>query len=332
MENFSGRKLEEIFLSTFHNKLSFSDFLNLDVSSEYEKIPLKRRVIYSPSEKLKMIHRFINKTVFDCFDYNKDVVYSYRKGVSTRDAVEKHSNSIFYFHTDIKDFFKFIGYSEVRKAIETKVKLSPASDFLSYIDRIIELVVVDGHIPAGFSTSPILSNVSLSDFDDNIYSFCLNEGLVYTRYSDDIFISSDKDDFFDFIEIKVLKLLREHVNSAISINERKTKFYKRGGNFKILGYVILPNGIVTLPKKEKDDIELMIYFYLTDKDKLEDYFLNNVMHGNALSEGKSTLEHAITKISAKLIAFNSMDKQYVSKLRKKYGNTVIDMFIRKSAR
>ena len=332
MEYYSSRKLEEIFLSTFHNKLSFSDFVNLDVSSEYKKISLRKRVVYSPSEKLKMMHRFLNKTIFDYFDYNKDIVYSYRKGVSTRDAVERHSDSTFYFHTDIKDFFKFIGHAEVRKALETKVKPSPASDFLSYIDRIIELVVVDDHIPAGFSTSPVLSNVSLSDFDDNLYSLCLDEGLVYTRYSDDILISSDKDDFFDFIEMKVLNLLRDHVNSAVSINDRKTKFYKRGGNFKILGYVILPNGIVTLPKKEKDDIELMIYFYLTDKDKLEDYFLNNVMHGNAVSEGKSTLEHAITKISAKLIAFNSMDKQYISKLRKKYGNTVIDMFIRKSAR
>lgn len=48
------------------------------------------------------------------------------------------------------------------------------------------------------------------------------------------------------------------------------------------------------------------------------------------SDDKPIRERALGTLSGKLIAFNSMDKQYVSKLRRKYGNTVVDMFIRKS--
>lgn len=326
------RSLKEIFVSTFHDKLKFEDFLELDINGEFEKIPLKKRTVYAPTSKLKQIHRFLNNTVLEFADYNADVVFSYRKGVSTRDAVEKHSQNNFFFQTDLSNFYGNIHKVDVQNALTNQLKNTPVSDIQNYIDRILELVVVDDHIPAGFSTSPLLSNICLFKFDNELSKYCHENELTYTRYSDDLIISGATNNFINEIEPVINRLLEKCINTEISINSTKTKLHKKGHNFKLLGFNILPNGVVTIPSADKKEVELLLYFYLTDNDKFENYFKKSLAEKELESDNKPIREHAIGTLSGKMIAFNSMDKQYVSKLRRKYGNTVIDMFIRKSVK
>ncbi|MBL1384973.1 MAG: RNA-directed DNA polymerase [Colwellia sp.] len=326
------RSLREIFISTFHEKMSFQDFIQLDVGSEFQKFNLKRRTLYAPSPKLKQIHRFLNNTIFEFADYNTDVVFSYRKGVNIRDAVEKHSDNNFFFQTDLSNFYSNIHESDVSRALSNQLTNTPVSDIEKYIDKVIELVVFDDHIPAGFSTSPILSNICLFEFDNQLNKYCNEHNLTYTRYSDDLIISSKADHFSEDIESVVSNLLSEYINAGIIINKLKTKLHKKGHNFKLLGFNVLPNGVVTIPSVDKKEIETLLYFYLTDSNKFENYFQSTFCNTETELGEKSLRELAIGKLSGKLIAFNSMDKQYVSKLRRKYGNTMIDMFIRKSVK
>ena len=326
------RSLQQIFVSTFHDKIKFEEFLQLDVNSEYQKFSLKKRSVYAPTPKLKMIHRFLNHTVFEFADYNTDVVFSYRKGVSTRDAIEKHSHRNYFFQTDLSNFYANIYLSNVQEALATQLKNTPVLDLENYVDKILELVVVDDHIPAGFSTSPLLSNICLYSFDNELSKYCLRNDLTYTRYSDDLIISSDTSDFSNKIESVIIDLLEKYVNTKISINRAKTKRHKKGHRFKLLGFNILPNGVVTIPSADKKEVESLLYFYLTDKNKFESYFKKNVSEKEIELDAKAIREHALGSLSGKLIAFNSMDKNYVSKLRRKYGNAVLDMFIRKSVK
>ncbi|WP_281175787.1 reverse transcriptase family protein [Catenovulum maritimum] len=306
--------------------------MQIDVNGEFQKINLKKRTVYAPTPKLKLLHRFINNTVLEFADYNADVVFSYRKGVSIRNAVEKHSHNNFFFQTDLSNFYGNIHQSEVQTALMNQLKNTPVLDVEKYIQRIVELVIVDDHIPAGFSTSPLLSNICLFSFDNELLKYCQAHDLTYTRYSDDLIISGQTNEFAGDIEPVINNLLAEYVNTGISINKSKTKLHKKGHKFKLLGFSILPNGVVTIPSADKKEIESLLYFYLTDNNKFENHFKNTQNPKDIESYDKSLREHALGTLSGKLIAFNSMDKQYVSKLRRKYGNTVIDMFIRKSVK
>lgn len=328
----SKRSLEEVFVSTFHNKMSFTDFTTLNIDDEYKVIDLKKRRIYAPSPKLKKIHRFINKTVLEYAQFNEDVVFSYRKGFSTRDAVDKHANNKYFFQTDITDFYNSISLENVKYTLETQLENVPISDIKEYIQNILNLVVVDNHIPVGFSTSPLLSNICLMNFDNSLLKFCRENNLVYTRYSDDLIISGETKDFTSTIEKVVKETLKEKINSNAELNASKTKTHKKGHDFKLLGFSILPNGIATIPSSDKKEIESMLYFYLTNPLKFEDYVLKNMGFDKNEMSKKSIREYGASSLSGKLIAFNSMDKSYISKLRKKYGNTLIDMFIRKSVK
>lgn len=326
------RNLQQIFVSTFHDKIEFDEFLRLDVTNEYKKISLKKRTVYAPTPKLKLIHRFLNHTVFEYADYNTDVVFSYRKGVSTRDAIEKHSHSNFFFQTDLSNFYANIYQSDVQNALTTQLKNTPVLDVENYVDKILELVVVDDHIPAGFSTSPLLSNICLFSFDNELSKYCQRNALIYTRYSDDLIISGDTNGFTNEIESVIIDLLEKYVNTKISINTAKTKQHKKGHKFKLLGFNILPNGLVTIPSEDKKEVESMLYFYLTDNDKFDSFFKKNMSEKEIELGEKSIRESALGSLSGKLIAFNSMDKNYITKLRRKYGNAVLDMFIRKSVK
>lgn len=327
--NEAKRSLEEIFVTTFHEKMSFEEFLKLDVNNEFHRIELKKRIIYAPSLKLKLIHKFINKTVLEFADYCSDVVFSYRKGVSIRDAVEKHSGNNVFFQTDFSNFYSSIHLSNVASSLNNQLSNIVISDISLYVNRIIELTVIDDHIPVGFATSPLLSNICLFDFDNHLLEYCNSNNLTYTRYSDDIIISGINGEFIKDIKEVIENLLIKHVSAHIHLNESKTKVNKKGHNFKLLGFNILPNGTVTIPSTDKKEVELLLYFYLTDNSKFENYF-GTIIENKKLELGEKSLrEHAISLLSGKLIAFNSMDKHYISKLRRKYGNTVIDMFIRK---
>jgi RNA-directed DNA polymerase len=101
------------------------------------------------------------------------------------------------------------------------------------------------------------------------------------------------------------------------INHKKTKFYNRGNKIKILGAVITPNNMITVDKRLKSDIEILFHFYKTDRLKyneiLEQRFNNNEK-----------------KVYGILSYINSLDSAFLLKLRKKYGNYIVDAFLHRS--
>ncbi|AZQ85328.1 RNA-directed DNA polymerase [Colwellia sp. Arc7-635] len=324
------RSLEDIFLSTFHNKYSFKEFIELDISKEYEIFNINDRTIYSPSAKLKAFHRFIISCILEYAEFNKDVVFSYRKGTTIRDAVERHSNNSFFFQTDIKSFFTSISTNDVKSTLLHQLVDIPVSDVNHFIDLLIKYCVVDNILPTGFSTSPILSNLCLFKFDNQLEKLAKEKHLHYSRYSDDLILSSKSLDTLNEIELTIQRYLTQYINSTIKLNQSKTKITKKGQRIKLLGLVILPNGIVTIDKKTKRQMETLFHLYLTDDEKFENYISTHFK--NKKDQQTSLKEYGISILSGKLMAINSMDKGYLNKLRTKYGNTVIEMFLRKTVK
>ena len=96
--------LQTAFNSYFHDKYSFEDFLDINISTQYKNI-FHSKNTFSPEVKLKRFQQFLNVFIFDFLEVNKEVVFSYRKGVNNYDAVVPHKDSKYIFSTDIKSFF-----------------------------------------------------------------------------------------------------------------------------------------------------------------------------------------------------------------------------------
>lgn len=310
------KKLETLFEAMYHGKYSFKDFIESDISSEYEQIKLKERFVYKTTKKLKTFHSFISLFLLEYLNINTRVVYSYRKGCNSLDAVSKHSQSKYFFQTDIKHFFESLTTPLIRKTIILGSENSPISDIENHIERIVSLVTLNESLPLGFSSSPILSNACLYEFDNELESYCTRSGLIYTRYSDDIIVSGQEQTTIEGIDQTIEELLHKCYDRQLEINKQKSKYTRKGNKVKLLGLAILPNGKVTVDIKIKNEIEVLLFHYINNRDK----FLDHAKVEQDISKGVDLLFGYLNYVS-------TIDKDYLEKLRKKFGATVVDMFL-----
>ncbi|MHA6128644.1 reverse transcriptase domain-containing protein [Pseudomonas fluorescens group sp. PF-1] len=312
------QKLESVFEAMYHGKFDFKDFISGPTSELYKTIKFKNRTVYDADKKLKAYHKFLNLFLFEFLELNTRVVYSYRKGVNVIDAVKKHASSRHFFQTDLKNFFGSIDLDMIRAAIQENTENFPVSDVNENIERILELVSVSGVLPPGFATSPLISNACLYHFDNQVEKFCLNSGLIYTRYSDDIIISGSTNKLYG-LDAHIESMLKESFGEKVLINGSKSKYTSIGGKIKILGVVILPGGGITIDTKLKSKIEVLLHYFTSDRQKF-----------NVMLDDKDV--NGLLKVSGYLNYINTTDPAYLNKLRTKYGATVVDMFMRGSVK
>jgi RNA-directed DNA polymerase len=300
------RTFKQAFNAVFHDELAYEDFCNLDMEREIQSFAIANRTVFKMSDKFKQYLRFIDRVIFRSLAKDEDVAHSFIKGKSTLTAVKRHVLNKFFFLTDVEDFYSNITAVDVRRILNRDADLVPISDFKDFVDLIVEMTTVGGSIPVGFSTSPQLSNSFLFEFDGELNKFCQDNGLVYTRYVDDIIISGPSIEDVLTLRDKVPCFLNKYASSNLRLNSRKTRITHTGNKVKILGLVILPNGKITFDYKYKKNIESLVHFYVTDRKKYESFLEDAVKGGERSLFGM--LHYA-----------RSIDPEYINKLQRKYG-------------
>lgn len=300
------RTLEQAFNAVFHDETLFNHFCSLNTEQEITSFEIGNRTVFKASEKLKSYLKFIDKVILRNLAHENGVVHSFIKGKSTLTAVKSHASSKYFFLTDIRNFYENIKTDDVYKILQRDRELLPITDIESYIPHLSKVMTLQDSVPVGFPTSPQLSNAFLYEFDKALNSFCIEKSLTYTRYADDIIISGNNFNETKLLLPRVQELLSNHASPKMILKESKTLLTKKGNKVKILGLIITPDGYVTIDSKYKKDIETLLYFFGTNKEKYFDH-LNKKFKGDERS------------IFGLLHYANSVDPHYIEKLQKKYG-------------
>ncbi len=315
------QSIEELFDAMHHGKWRFSDFAEMDVSKNVTEKSFysagKSREIRIPSEKLRGAHDFLRLFLLNYLPINAEIVFSYRKGLSAYDAVVKHSSSKIFLTCDIGNFFPSIKRHRIKSTLAGAIEASPIRDLEVWLDRITDMVCLNNELPMGFSTSPTISNSVLMPFDNELQSYCAQNNLHVTRYSDDIIVSSEKSIDLGDVESQIAMILGATTQNEISLNIKKTKILAKGRQVKLLGMVLLPNGSISIDAEIKSEIEVLIHFYLHDKSKFTDRAGGDFRQSEA-------------RLSGLLNYANAIDQGYLDKLRKKFGVTIVDYFFHRS--
>lgn len=318
--------LEKLFNAMYHGKASFEDFLQSSTEQNYDRTDpadTGNRTLFKPKENLKTYHKFLNLFLFELLPINERVVFSYRKGFSAINAVEKHRHSKYFFQTDIKSFFDSIDRSLTKRTILAGSDFCPIEDLEEHIDRIVDLVCVDDAVPVGLPASAPLSNAVLFNFDNELEIICNSLDLHYSRYADDIIISGQVQENLSQIEQIAQQTLHRFASEKFFLHYGKTRFFQVGSKIKILGMMILPNGKISVDTKKKKDLEVLLHFYLNDRSRF------NKMVVELKSRPGETVEmnedDYIAFLSGNINYVDSIDPDYTDKLRRKFGTTTIDV-------
>lgn len=151
-------------------------------------------------------------------------------GIRKRDIltnVAPHLGSTFALKVDIADFYPSIHHTRVYRLFADSLECSP--DVSRALTR---LCTYKHHLALGLVTSPILADQILKRVDRRLAGACLKEGLVYTRFVDDITLSAP----FDFDDLRILRIVQSVLSEdGFRLNQAKSTFGHLNGPISITG-------------------------------------------------------------------------------------------------
>lgn len=312
--------LHKLFDAMYHGKYRFEEFLALSPGENYSPVSWKSRTIYKPSKILKGFHAFLNGFILEHLPVDTAVSFAYRKGATLIQAVEPHANSRAFFQTDLERFFDSITTPLVRKVLMESA--TPVADLHDHLEHILGLLTIDGKLPIGYSTSPIVSNACLLPFDRRMTQISQDRGWIYTRYADDIMLSTQERTNLSDAEAVIEDCLASELGDEFNLNPAKSKLTTVGRKVKLLGLVILPTGAIAIDRDVRNRIEAWIHFYLSDRARLLKIFEETYSQG---------MEEGLERLSGLISYAHAADPAYLEKLRSKFGTTVIDSLLHRSA-
>lgn len=212
-------------------------------------------------------------------------VKGFVRGIGYFDFLYEHVSThtpIYYMRLDIKDFFDSIKEDSVASYLKDFIKIGDV------VNAVTEICTLDGKLPQGAITSPMLSNIVLRRIDQRITLYCQSIGVTYSRYADDLLFSSHE---INFKEMKWFQNKIKHILKSIKlkINYRKIRYGK--DRIVLNGYVVEEN--VNLSRERLKRLTSILYYFNKSKnDYGKRYRIDNDLFSSAswLSELNSFLE------------------------------------------
>lgn len=173
-------------------QLSYYAFI-IDKKAAYSTFTIPRRNgrerrIEAPLPTLKYIQRLIHESLTHVYGPHQ-AVHGFRTGRSIVTNARNHLGRRYVLNVDLEDFFPSI----IRRRIYGRLIAEPyALD--SGVAHLISNLSTNayGRLPQGSPSSPVIANIIASKMDTDLANLCSSLYCRYTRYADDITISTSR--------------------------------------------------------------------------------------------------------------------------------------------
>ena len=139
------------------------------------------------------------------------------------------------------------------------------------LEKALSLCFLNGGLPQGTPISPTLTNLMMIPTDHCIAKVTrdMTPHLVYTRYADDIILSSDISFKWSDVQEKIIDIIKQF-NAPFTLNTSKTRYGSSAGRNWNLGVMLNANNEITVGHARKKAFKAMIFSFMND-------FNNNIM-------------------------------------------------------
>ena len=268
------------------------DLINTeDKSTLYRsfKIPKRSgglRQINAPLDELmgalKELKFLFEKQLFASYH---TAAFAYVKGRSTIDAVKRHqrNKSRWFLKLDFHDFF---GSSKPEFILAQLSLIFPYNEILAREDgreeltKALSLCYLNNGLPQGTPISPTLTNLFMIPVDHAIAKMSREHTphLIYTRYADDIILSSDLSFNWGDVQNAVLDIVNNKFHAPFTLNTNKTRYGSSAGRNWNLGVMLNNDNQITIGHSKKKVFKAMLFSFMNDEQNGNMWSLEDTQH------------------------------------------------------
>lgn len=208
---------------------------------------LKERVVFNPSPEYKKLLRATNSRFLRSAVLPQGVLGGVI-GKSIDDLAKVHCNQEAVLSMDLKNFFPSIKSGRVVKFF----RAAGCSPFIAGL--LTDLVTLNGSLPQGFPTSPMLANLIACNLDIQHITQGQKNNLRRTRWIDDIVFSGRSKDLTTNAK-SLLGAIKPH---GFQLNNKKTDYRVRSNN-PIAGGLDISCKVPHIPVVVIDKVREILY-------------------------------------------------------------------------
>lgn len=253
--------------------------------SDSQSSSKRYRMICVPHPQLMKAQRWIAQNIL-AHGRIHEASMAYKTGSKIVDAASLHCGCRWLIKLDIVNFFESIternvyrvfnkmGYQPLvafelarictRKGNRTRIRNPSSKKWRAKFDVYSKITSYNGvnmlgHLPQGAPTSPMLANLAMYDFDQSIAEIATDFGLTYTRYADDLTLSTEADDFSRVKAQEAIFQIYQVIRKfSFEPNLTKTQIIPPGARRVVLG-LLVDGKRPKLTKKFRDRLRLHLY-------------------------------------------------------------------------
>lgn len=222
---------------------------------------------------------------YDCLYHTS--AFAYIKKRSTLDSIKRHQENQSKWFAKY-DFSNFFGSTTPEFVYHMLSMIYPFSSIMEdevgceALKTALDLAFLDGGLPQGTPLSPMLTNVVMIPIDFQLArifrDFKCNDKqvrCVYTRYADDILISSKFD--FDFRKVEdMIRAVLKYYNAPFVMKPEKTRYGSSSGSNWNLGVMLNKDNKITIGYRKKKIFSAMLSSYCMDRIKGNPWDIHDV--------------------------------------------------------
>lgn len=231
------------------------------------------RHISAPDPELKEIQSKLSDLLQDCLNNirenskeDNNFSHGFERNRSIITNAEKHKSKKWVLNIDLSNFFDEFNFGRVRGYFLKNKTFSLNTELSTLIAKI---ACHQDKLPQGSPCSPVITNLILLSLDRRLSNLCNRAGCTYTRYADDITISTNKKEFprniikshnENSIDLNK-KFLKEIISSGFQINLNKLRLFDRKCRQEVTGLTV--NRFVNVDNKYAKKVRAMAHSLFT---------------------------------------------------------------------
>lgn len=222
---------------------------------------------------------------YDCLYHTS--AFAYIKKRSTLDSIKRHQENQSKWFAKY-DFSNFFGSTTPEFVYHMLSMIYPFSSIMEdevgceALKTALDLAFLDGGLPQGTPLSPMLTNIVMIPIDFQLARMfrdfrCNGKQVmcVYTRYADDILISSKFD--FDFRKVEdMIRDVLKYYNAPFVMKPEKTRYGSSSGSNWNLGVMLNKDNKITIGYRKKKIFSAMLSSYCMDRIKGNPWDIHDV--------------------------------------------------------